>query len=229
MDVEILQQPDSAIAKVSLGGNESIYAQAGAMVAMSADLRVSTTLRRGNKGGGILGGIKRVIAGESLFLSEFAASPQGGEIYLAPNLLGDLVAYEFSGQSLVVQAGSYVASGPGVNIDIGFQGLKSLFSGESIFWLELSGRGLALINSFGGIYAIDVAGEYIVDTGHIVAFERSLDFKITKPPGSNWINAFLGGEGFVCRFQGRGKLYCQTHNNGAFGQAIGSRLPPRNN
>ncbi|MEO0949541.1 MAG: TIGR00266 family protein [Cyanobacteria bacterium J06641_5] len=227
MDVEILQQPDSAIAKVSLENSESVYAQAGAMIAMSADLRVATTLRRG-KGGGLLGGLKRLVAGESLFLSEFSAPPNGGEIYLAPKLLGDLVAYEFSGQPLIVQSGSYVACGSGVNIDVGFQGFKSIFSGESLFWLELSGQGTALINSFGGIYVIDVAGEYIVDTGHIVAFERSLDFQITKPPGSSWIGAFLGGEGLVCRFQGHGKLYCQTHNNNAFGQLIGSRLPPRN-
>lgn len=227
MDVEILQQPDSAIAKVSLGGSESVFAQAGAMIAMSADLRASTTLQRGNKGGGILGGIKRIFAGESLFLSEFSAPPDGGEIYLAPDLVGDLMTYELSGQSLVVQAGSYVASEAGVNIDVGFQGFKGFFSGEWVLWLELSGYGLALLNSFGGIYVIDVAGEYIVDTGHIVAFERSLDFEITKPPGSSWINAFLGGEGLVCRFKGYGKLYCQTHNNTAFGQTVGSRLPAR--
>ncbi len=227
MDFELLHQPDSAIAKVSLAGNESIYAQAGAMVAMSADLRVSTTLQRGQRGGGLLGGVKRLFVGESLFLSQFAAPPSGGEIYLAPKLIGDLTTYTIEGQSLIVQAGSYVASEAGINIDVGFQGFKTFFSGEWLFWLELSGGGTAFINAFGGIYEIDVDGEYIVDTGHIVAFERSLDFEISKPAGSSWISAFLGGEGLVCRFKGHGKLYCQTHNNGAFGQLIGSQLPPR--
>ena len=57
-------------------------------------------------------------------------------------------------------------------------------------------------------------------------FEKSLQFSITKAGGS-WIGAFLGGEGLVMRFTGKGKLYCQTHNPGAFGQLVGSKLPPR--
>ena len=76
------------------------------------------------------------------------------------------------------------------------------------------------------IYEIDVDGEYIVDTGHIVAFENTLDYRITKV-GDSWIGAFLGGEGLICRFQGRGKVYCQTHNARSFGRLIGSQLPPR--
>jgi uncharacterized protein (AIM24 family) len=53
-----------------------------------------------------------------------------------------------------------------------------------------------------------------------------LNFEINKA-GSSWIGAFLGGEGLVCRFKGKGKVFCQTHNPGAFGRAVGSKLPPR--
>ncbi|MBD2579348.1 TIGR00266 family protein [Oscillatoria sp. FACHB-1406] len=225
MDIEILHQPDSAIARVTLNANEEIVAQAGAMIAMNANINASTTLRQG-KGGGILGGIKRVLAGESLFLSVFRSPVANSEIFLAPKLIGDLFTYNLSGQELIVQATSYLASEPDVDITIGFQGLKSFFSGESIFWLVLSGRGKALLTSFGGVYEIDVNGEYIVDTGHIVAFEKSLTFKIGKA-NSSWAGAIFGGEGLVCRFQGRGKLYCQTHNPGSFGATIGAKLPPR--
>jgi uncharacterized protein (TIGR00266 family) len=225
MNIEILQQPDSAIAKVTFAANEELIAEAGAMIAMSDFINVSTTLRQG-KGGGIMGGLKRMVAGESLFLSVFRCPLPEGEIFLASHFMGDILLYEMRGQDLVVQATSYLASGSGIDIDVGFQGLKSLFSGESIFWLQISGIGPLLLSSFGGIYEIDVKGEYIVDTGHIVAFERSLDFKITKA-GSSLLGAFLGGEGLVCRFQGRGKLYCQTHNPGAFGFLVGSQLPPR--
>lgn len=140
--------------------------------------------------------------------------------------MGDLLVYEMKGQELVVQATSYLASASSVDIDLGFQGFKSFFSGEAIFWLSISGHGPVILTSFGGIYDIDVAGEYIVDTGHIVAFEKSLDFEITKA-GSSLIGAFLGGEGLVCRFKGKGKVYCQTHNPGAFGSRIGSQLPAR--
>ena len=225
MEIEILQQPDSSIARILLAEYEEIIAEAGAMICMSDFLEVSTTLRQG-KGGGIAGGLKRMLAGESLFLSVFRCYQSQGELFLAPRLMGDLIVYELTGQELVVQNGSYLACGSGVDIDLGFQGLKSLFSGEAVFWLNISGFGPVLLSSFGAIYQIDIDGEYIVDTGHIVAFERTLDFKIAKA-GSTWIGSFLGGEGLVCRFSGKGKLYCQTHNPGSFGFTVGSKLPPR--
>jgi uncharacterized protein (TIGR00266 family) len=224
MNVEIRCQPDSAIAQVTLHSQENLYAQAGCMVSMTSNIEADTTLRKG-KGGGIFGGIKRMLAGESLFLSQFTCNGREGKIFLAPKLIGDLMVYELSGEELVVQASSYLASSENVVLDVGFQGLKSFFSGESIFWLSLSGEGTVLLTSFGGIYEIPVDGKYIVDTGHIVAFERSLDFQVTKA-GSSWIGSLLGigGEGLVCRFEGQGKVYCQTHNNGAFGYMVGSQL-----
>ncbi len=225
MDIEILHQPDSAIARVFLDPGEEVVAQAGAMVAMSGDMETDTTLRKG-KGGGLMGGLKRMLAGESLFLSLFRPTRERAEVLFAPKLMGDIIVYEIKGQELIVQASSYLACASGVDIELGFTGFKSVFSGESIFWLVISGSGPVILTSFGSIYEIFVDGEYIVDTGHIVAFEKSLDYKITKP-GSSWIGAFLGGEGLVCKFFGRGKVYCQTHNPGAFGQLVGAQLPPR--
>jgi uncharacterized protein (TIGR00266 family) len=156
----------------------------------------------------------------------FRSPTPNGEVFLAPKLMGDLMVYEMTGQELVVQAASYLACATDVIIDLGFEGLKSFFSGESIFWLKISGFGPVILTSFGGIYEIEVNGEYIVDTGHIVAFERSLNFEIGKA-NSSWLGAFFGGEGFICRFKGKGKVYCQTHNPGNFGFTVGSRLPER--
>ena len=226
MEVELLHQPDSAIARIQLNKGEEIIAEAGAMIAMSDALQVNTTMRQGRRGGGIMGGLKRMIAGESLFLSQFRSYQDGNEIWLAPKLIGDLLVYDIEGQDLVVQASSYLACSSQVDLDLGFEGIKSVFSGESIFWLTLSGYGKAILTSFGGIYAIPVDGEYTVDTGHIVAFERTLNFNITKA-SSSWIGSFLGGEGLVCRFRGQGKVYCQTHSVSAFGSIIGSLLPAR--
>ena len=226
MEVELLHQPDSAIARIQLNKGEEIIAEAGAMIAMSDALQVNTTMRQGRRGGGIMGGLKRMIAGESLFLSQFRSYQDGNEIWLAPKLIGDLLVYDMEGQDLVVQASSYLACSSQVDLDLGFEGIKSVFSGESIFWLTLSGYGKAILTSFGGIYAIPVDGEYTVDTGHIVAFERTLNFNITKA-SSSWIGSFLGGEGLVCRFRGQGKVYCQTHSVSAFGSIIGSLLPAR--
>ena len=225
MDVKILHQPDSAIAHIVLDAGEELVAEAGRMIAMSGYINASTTLRKG-KGGGILGGLKRMVAGESLFLSVFRSPTKGGEVFLAPRLMGDILLYQMTGTGLVVQATSYLGSASGVDIDLGFQGFKSFFSGESVFWLDISGRGSVILTSFGAIYEVPVNGEYIVDTGHIVAFEKSLTFQINKA-GSSLIGAFLGGEGLVCRFKGQGRVFCQTHNPGAFGMAVGSQLPAR--
>lgn len=224
MEIELLHQPDSAIAKIHLAPGEELIAQAGAMVAMSSHINPSTSLHRG-KGGSLLGAFGRILAGQSLFLSVFrTATP--AEIFLAPKLMGDLLICDLADSNLVVQSGSYLASASTVNLDLGFQGLKSVFSGEGLFWLDLSGIGPVLLTSFGGIYTIPVNGEYIVDTGHIVAFEKSLNFAIDKA-GDSWLGSFLGGEGLVCRFQGQGKVYCQTHNNYALRRQVGSKLSTR--
>ena len=95
-----------------------------------------------------------------------------------------------------------------------------------MFWVRCSGTGDLFLSSFGAIYEVDVQGEYTVDTGHIVAFEDSLQFRITKV-SSSLIGSFLGGEGLVCRFQGQGKLYCQSHNAASLGALLGPKLKPR--
>ncbi len=225
MDVKLLHQPDSAIAHVTLDAGEELVAEAGSMIAMSGSINTSTTMRQG-KDRGIMGGLKRMLVQESLFLSVFRSPNNGGEVFLAPSLMGDICVYEVTGNELIVQAGSYLASTKNIDIDIDFQGFKSFFSGESVLWLTVNGYGKVLLSSFGSIYEIPVDGEYIVDTGHIVAFEKSLSFSIAKP-GSSWLSAWLGGEGLICRFRGHGKVYCQTHNSTAFGSLIGSQLPPR--
>lgn len=227
MNIEILQQPDSAIAKITLNSGEELIAEAGSMIAMSGYINASTTLRKG-KGGGIMGGLKRMLTGESLFLSVFRSPNSGGEVFLAPKMLGDLLHYQVSEPGIIVQATSYLASESNVDIGLGWQGFKSIFSGESIFWLDISGQGSVLLSSFGAIYEIPVNGEYIVDTGHIVAFEKSLSFEVTKA-GSSWVGSLLGvgGEGLVCRFKGKGRIFCQTHNANAIGLLIGSQLPAK--
>jgi len=225
MDIKLLQQPDNAIAQITLDAGEEIVAEAGAMIAMNSKINPSTTLRQG-KGGGIMGGLKRMLGGESLFLSVFRAPTNDCELFLAPKLMGDLKSYQMNNNELIVQATSYLASTSDVNIDLGWQGFKSFFSGESIFWLSVTGVGTVLLSSFGAIYEIDVEDEYTVDTGHIVAFENTLSFTIGKA-NKSWWGAIFGGEGLVCHFKGKGKIYCQTHNAGAFGRLVGSQLPPR--
>lgn len=225
MNVDIKMGPGSALAQVTLEPNEVLTAEGGAMVTMSGDMSIETTTHKKGKGG-ILKGLKRMLSGENFFMNHFTASANGGEVLLSCTLPGDMMVHELNNEKIIVQAGSYVASSHDINIDFGWQGFKSFFSGESAFWLNISGTGKVVINSFGAIYPIEVDGEYIVDTGHIVAFTEGLDFKISKP-GKSLVSAFLGGEGLVCKFQGKGTVWCQSHNNGSFGQALGPMLRAR--
>ncbi len=225
MKPEILYRHANAAARVTMGPSETVICEGGAMIAMSPDMSVTTTTQQ-KGGGGIMAGLKRMLTGEKFFLNHFKAGPQGGELWLSTTLPGDMLAMNVGQGKIIVQAGSFVACEPSIHVGFGWQGFKTLFSGESLFWIEISGAGQLIINSFGAIYPVEVDGEYIVDTGHIVAFNEELNFEITKA-GSSWIASFLGGEGLVCKFKGKGTVWCQSHNEGAFGSALGSECKAR--
>lgn len=225
MNIDISLRPGSTMAKVTLAPGEHLTAEGGSMVAMSANMDVTTTTYKRNQGN-VLGALKRMLSGESFFMNHYTAPSTGGEVWVAPTMMGDMFVQEMNGQRLIVQAGSYVASSENVKVDFNWQGFKSLLSGESMFWLSISGQGKVLINSYGVIYPVQVDGEYIVDTGHIVAFDETMNFSITKA-GKSWISSFLGGEGLVCKFKGKGTVWCQSHNPKSFGHAIGPKLKPR--
>ena len=225
MNIEFMHQPGNTAARITLSPGETLTAEGGAMIAMSGHLEVETTTHKKGKGG-LLKAAKRLLSGESLFLNHFSAKGRAGEVWLGSNLAGDMMTYALDNETLIVQAGSFVACEHQVNIDMGWQGFKNLVSGESMFWLKLSGKGKVVLNTFGAIYPVEVDGEYIVDTGHIVAFNETLQFSLTKA-GKSWLSSILGGEGLVCKFQGRGTVWCQSHNPASFGTSFGPSLKPR--
>ncbi len=225
MNIELLARPSAAAARIHLMNGETVTAELGAMIAMSTGLMVETT-SKSRGGGGILKGLKRMFSGENFFLNHFTASADNQQLLIAPRMAGDIVCHKLERGSLVVQGSSWMASGTGVEIDTTFQGMtNALFSGEGMFWVKCTGQGDVLLNSFGAVFEVDVTDSYTVDTGHIVAFEDTLSFKIGKASGS-LIGSFLGGEGLVAKFTGRGKLYCQTHNLSGFGETLGPLLKP---
>lgn len=223
MKTEIMCRPGNAATRVTLAPGETITTEGGAMIAMSGDLQIETTTHSRGGAGGLLQAAKRLLGGESFFLNHYTAGPHGGELWLAQTLPGDMMDFVLEGQTLIVQAGSFVACSPGIAMDVGWQGFKNFISGESLFWLRISGRGPVVLSSYGAIYPVQIDGEYIVDTGHIVAFEETLNFTLTKA-GRSWLGSFLGGEGFVCKFHGRGTVWCQSHNAPSFGHIIGPTL-----
>lgn len=217
MKIETKFNPTGTIAICNLDAGETLTAESGAFMAMRGKVSFETTTRQ-KKGGSLFGGLKRLISGESFFINKFIAQSPA-QVYLGTALPGDMFVKELRGEKLVIQGGSYVACENGIDIDLEWQGLKSVFSGESLFWVKAKGTGKVLLNSFGFIYPIQVNGEYIVDTGHIVAFEETLNFSISKASQS-WIGSFLSGEGFICKFSGKGTVWCQSHSPRGFGLSL---------
>jgi len=227
MQIEIKERPAASVARIDLDQDETITAEIGAMIAMSTGINVETTSRSKGGKGGMLKGLKRMFSGENFFLNHFTAAQPNQHMIIGPKLMGDIVHHKLTGGTMIVQGSSWLASDPNIEIDTSWQGFgKAMFSGESMFWVKCTGTGDLLINSFGAISVVDVDGDYVVDTGHIVAFEDTLTFKIGKA-GKSLVGSFLGGEGLVCKFSGVGKLYCQSHNTPNFGQLLGPTLKPR--
>ena len=191
MEVELINRPSSTVARVTLQPHEHCVAEGGSMVAMRGSVRIETTTHKRGKGS-ILKGLKRLLSGESLFLNHYYSDESTDEVWLSHPLPGDMETIPLTaGNDIIVSGGSFVACKDTVDMDMNFQGFKSLFSGENLFWLRMTGDGPVVVSSYGTIYCVNVSDGYIVDTGHIVAFEDTLNFEITKA-GSSWI-AFLYG------------------------------------
>jgi uncharacterized protein (TIGR00266 family) len=123
----------------------------------------------------------------------------------------------------LIQNSAYVASSP--TVDVATQSsLRGMFSGAGLFVLGTQGEGQVLIGGFGAIEPMQVDGTMVVDTGHLVAWESTLQYTIGKS-GSGWIASWLSGEGFACHFQGRGQIYIQSRNSQEYGRSIGQLLP----
>ncbi len=222
MQYQVLYRPSFAVARVELEADETLRAEPGAMVSMSAHLKLESKME-----GGLLSALGRsMLGGESMFQSTYTAVGKAGEILLAPSAPGDVMAVQLQNQTFIVQGGSYLAGSTTLVMDTKFGGVKSFFSGEGAFMLRIQGTGLLLLSSFGAIHKVVLAEgeEYIVDTGHIVAFESSVSFELQKA-AKGFFASVTSGEGVVCRYRGPGEIYIQTRNLSAFVAAISPLMP----
>jgi len=209
LEHEIVHRPDFSLLKVQLRGGQKVFAEPSAMASMDTGIRMKAGLK-----GGLFKSLGRAFGGESLIINTFTAE-QDGEICFAPGPMGDMHHYRLQGGSnLLIQRGSYVANGEGVEVSGKWQGFKGFFSGEGLVLLRASGEGDVFFNTYGALVEVDVQDGWFVDTGYIVAFEDTLDYRVTVLPGlgiGKKVKSFLfGGEGLVCAFSGQGKVWVQT-------------------
>jgi uncharacterized protein (TIGR00266 family) len=202
---EILFQPEFAVVKMMLDAGESIRAESGAMMSMTANMHLDSKIS-----GGLGKMFGRMLTGESAFQTTFTAQNGPGEVILAPGLSGDIIAVDVSQRPMIVTSGAFLAGD--VRLDFKTQAsMKGFFGGEGLFMTEISGPGLLLLSSYGAILPIELApGQpYIVDTGHLVAFHAGMGYNLRKATKS-LLGTVTSGEGVVAEMVGPGTVYTQT-------------------
>jgi uncharacterized protein (TIGR00266 family) len=206
MEYEIISRPSYSLVDVALAAGEKIVTDSGAMAWMDPNIKAKTQAR-----GGILSGIKRkLLSGESFFQNTYTAEGSPGHISLAPGPAGDIVAHQLSGE-LFLEKGAYLGSETGVEVDAKFGGLRGFFN-EGFFVLRCTGEGMLFFNAYGEIQEIDLDGTYTVDNGYAVAWEPTLEYRLTR---ARRIRSFLFSDQILLRFSGRGKLWIQSRSPNA--------------
>ncbi|MDR0621397.1 MAG: TIGR00266 family protein [Deltaproteobacteria bacterium] len=219
MRYEILYDQAFPVIKVYLEHGEGFKAESGAMIAMSTTVEVTGGLE-----GGLFKGIARKLSGEKFFFQYLKATRGPGEVILGHAVPGGIVPIQLDGQfGLMVQKDGFLAGTDELNVGTSLQNLMGgLFSKEGFFVVNITGRGLVFVSSYGAIHPINLApGEQvIIDNGHLVAWPDYMKYKIEKA-SSGWINSITSGEMLVCRFTGPGTVYIQTRNPSALKSWLG--------
>lgn len=214
---------DMQFVEIGLDYGESIIAEAGAMMYMDSNIEMDTVFGDGsnkdvNKGlmGKLVGAGKRVLTGESLFMSSFTnrgnnknvvafAAPYPGKIL--PMELSD-----YNGQ-ITCQRDSFLCSAKGISIDIAFQKKIGVgfFGGEGFIMQKLSGDGLAFLHAGGTVIKKELSvGEVLkIDTGCLVALTKDVNYDIQFV--GNIKSALFAGEGlFLATLKGPGTVWLQS-------------------
>ena len=209
---------DMQIVEIELDPEEAVQAEAGAMAYMGPGIQMQTSM--GNEGGGLFGslkkGLKRVLAGESFFITSFIHKGSGkGHVAFAAPYPGKIIPIDLTkfGGSLLCQKDSFLCAARGVEIEVAFTRKlgAGLFGGEGFILQRLKGDGLAFLHIGGTVIRKDRApGEtYRVDTGCVAAFTETVTYDITW--SRNFKNALFGGEGVVlATLTGPGTIYLQS-------------------
>lgn len=213
---------DMQFVEIQLDPNESVIAEAGAMMMMSSSIQMETIFGDGshNQGSGFMnklfGAGKRVLTGESLFMTMFTNLGIGRQsVSFASPYPGKIIPMDLSKHNgkLICQKDAFLCAAKGVSIGIDFRKKLGVgfFGGEGFILQKLEGDGLAFIHAGGTIFEKKLMpGETLkVDTGCLVAMTRDVDYDIQFVGGVK--SAFFGGEGlFFATLTGPGTVWVQS-------------------
>ena len=228
MERKIVGQTVPAV-EFTLNKGESLYTQSGAMTWMSTNISLET-----NTKGGVMKGLGRVFSGESLFMNTYTATEDNQKIAFASTVPGAILELNLSSDhpGLIVQKGSFLCAEPGVELKVAFRKklAAGLFGGEGFILEDISGNGNVFLEVDGDQIVKELQpGEVIkVDTGNVVAFEKTVNYEIERVKGVK--NVLFGGEGlFLTKLTGPGKIILQTQNFSDFAGRIVSLMPKSGN
>jgi len=207
--------------EIELDPQETVVAEAGAFMYMDNGIEMQTIFGDGSKqGGGLLdklwGAGKRLLTGESLFMTAFTHTTQGkAKVAFASPYPGKIIPLDLQqlGGKIVCQKDSFLCAAKGVAIGIEWQRKlgTGLFGGEGFIMQKVEGDGMAFCHAGGHIIERELKpGESLrIDTGCIVAYTSGIDFDIKFVGGIK--NTLFGGEGvFFAVLTGPGKVWLQT-------------------
>ena len=203
---------------------EEMYTQSGGMAWMTEGIEMAT-----NAKGGLMKGIGRMFAGESLFMATYRAQREGAVIAFASTVAGRVYPVDVTETGgMICQKGAFLCAQNSVKLSITFSKKLSagLFGGEGFILQDLSGQGMAFLEVDGDLVEKNLKpGEVLkVDTGNVVAFERSVGYEVEMVKGLG--NIFFGGEGlFLTKLVGPGKVVLQTQNIAEFAGRIARFIP----
>lgn len=220
VDYEVIGD-DMQFVKIELDPGEAVVAEAGAMMYIEDGIYMETIFGDGSaKQGGLIGSLvgagKRLLTGESLFMTVFQNQGQGKRkaAFAAP-YPGKILPLHLAerGGEIIVQKDSFLAAAKGVSIGIAFQKRigAGLFGGEGFIMQRLEGDGWAFLNCGGTLEQRELgAGEVLrIDTGCIVGFTPTVDYDIQFVGGLK--SAIFGGEGlFFATLRGPGHVWLQS-------------------
>ncbi|MBW8011558.1 MAG: TIGR00266 family protein [Chloroflexi bacterium] len=202
---------DLQLVEVELDPSEGIRAEIGTMTYMEDGIEMQT-----DTGGGLFKGFKRLITGESFFITTFLNNGGGkSRVAFAAPYPGKIVAFDLDdfGGEVLCQKDSFLCAARGVEIEVAFTKRlgAGFFGGEGFILQRLTGDGMVFVHAGGTVIEKNLAaGEHLrVDTGCLVSFSTSVDYDIKFIGGFK--NALFGGEGlFLASLQGPGKVFLQS-------------------
>lgn len=225
MQYEIIGSTVPAV-EVTLNRGESMYTQSGGMVWQTEGIEMKT-----NTKGGLMKGLGRMLAGESLFMATYTAAKDGATIAFGSTVPGDVIPVNLSGTpGIIAQKKAFLCAEEGVDVSIALTKKFSsgLFGGEGFILQDIKGEGYAFLEVDGDQVVKELApGEVIkVDTGNVVAFDKTVSYEVETVKGLG--NIFFGGEGlFLTKLTGPGRVVLQTQNFNDFAGRVIAMMPSR--